>query len=120
MLAEELEKLGEEWQLNMSVVTNLNLVLEEAISNIIFYAYDDNDEHEITIEAIKKDKLIALTITDDGIPFDPTKKEKPDVSLPADERQIGGLGIFLIQKIMDRVEYNRVNKKNILILSKTI
>ena len=119
ILAEELEKLGEEWQLDMPVVTNLNLVLEEAISNIIFYAYDDNDEHEITIKAIKKDQSIVLIITDDGIPFDPTKKEKPDVSLPADERQIGGLGIFLIQKIMDNVEYKRENKKNILILSKT-
>jgi serine/threonine-protein kinase RsbW len=120
ILAEELEKLGEEWQLDMLVVTNLNLALEEAISNIIFYAYDDNDEHEIMIKAIKKDKLIVLTITDDGTPFDPTKKEEPDVSLSAEERQIGGLGIFLIHKIMDTVEYKRENEKNILTLTKSI
>jgi anti-sigma regulatory factor (Ser/Thr protein kinase) len=120
ILAEKLEKLGEDWQLDMPVVTNLNLVLEEAISNIIFYAYDDNDEHEISINAEKNKQSITLTISDDGKPFDPTKKEKPDVSLSAEKRQIGGLGIFLIQKIMDSVEYKRENKKNILTLSKTI
>lgn len=119
-LAEELEKLGEEWQLDIPVVTNLNLVLEEAISNIIFYAYDDDKEHEINIVAKKNDNEIVISISDDGKAFDPTKKETPDVSLSAKDRKIGGLGIFLIRKIMDSVIYKRENGKNILTLTKSI
>lgn len=120
LLAEELEKMGEEWELDMPLVTNLNLVLEEAISNIVFYAYDDEKEHEINIAAEKNDNKVVITITDDGKPFDPTKKETPDISLPAEDRQIGGLGIFLIGKIMDTVQYKRENKKNILTLTKLL
>ncbi len=86
----------------------------------MFYAYNDSNEHEISISAEKKDHEIILYIVDDGKPFDPTQTETPDVSLPAEDRQIGGLGIFLIQKIMDRVEYSRKDNKNILTLSKTI
>ncbi|MCF8361495.1 MAG: ATP-binding protein [Prolixibacteraceae bacterium] len=120
LLAEELEKMGEEWELDMPLVTNLNLVLEEAISNIVFYAYDDEREHEINIAAEKNDNKVVITITDDGKPFDPTKKETPDVSLSAEDRQIGGLGIFLIGKIMDTVQYKRENEKNILTLIKLL
>jgi anti-sigma regulatory factor (Ser/Thr protein kinase) len=120
LLAEEIEKLGEEWQLSIAITTNLNLVLEEAISNIVFYAYNDEDEHEINIVFEKNENKIAITITDDGKPFDPTKKETPDISLSAEDRQIGGLGIFLIHKIMDEVAYKREKNKNILTLAKTI
>jgi serine/threonine-protein kinase RsbW len=120
LLAEEVEKLGEEWKLDMPMVTNLNLVLEEAISNIVFYAYNDKKEHNIDIAAEKNNNEILITITDDGKPFDPTKKETPDVSLSAEDRQIGGLGIFLIRKIMDSVQYKRENEKNILTLTKLI
>ncbi|HKK82116.1 MAG TPA: ATP-binding protein [Prolixibacteraceae bacterium] len=120
LLAEQIEKLGDEWQLDMLITTNLNLVLEEAISNIIFYAYNDDKEHEIDIKAKKSENVIIIVITDYGKPFDPTKKETPDISLSAEERQIGGLGIFLIQKIMNSVEYKREDKKNILTLTKLI
>lgn len=120
VLTHELEKIGQQWQLDTSVVSSLNLVLEEAISNIIFYAYDDNDEHEIVITAEKNAQAISLSITDDGKAFDPTKKEKPDVSLSAENREIGGLGIFLIGKIMDSIEYKREDEKNTLTLTKLI
>lgn len=119
-LTQKLEELGEQWQLSVALVTNLNLVLEEAISNIIFYAFEDKNEHPIDLDFVLEDKQMTITITDDGKPFDPTKKESPDITLSADEREVGGLGIFLMGKIMDSLKYKRENKKNILILKKEI
>ncbi len=120
VLAQKLEELGEQWQLSVALVTNLNLVLEEAISNIIFYAFDDKEEHLIDMDFVFEDKQMTITITDEGKPFDPTKKEAPDITLSAEEREIGGLGIFLMGKIMDSLQYKRENEKNILILKKEI
>lgn len=119
-LAQQLESLGEKWHLSMALVTNLNLVLEEAISNIIFYAHEDKKEHQIDIDFVLEKKQLKITITDDGKPFDPTSKEDPDITLSAEEREIGGLGIFLMGKIMDSLQYKRENEKNILILKKEI
>ena len=65
-------------------------------------------------------KWITITITDSGIPFDPTKKEEVDITLPADQRPIGGLGIYLVRNIMDTVEYQNINNQNILILRKEL
>lgn len=120
VLAQKLEELGEKWQLSMALVTNLNLVLEEAISNIIFYAFEDKKEHPIDMNFVLVDKQMTITITDDGKPFDPTQKEAPNITLSAEEREVGGLGIFLMGKIMDSLKYKRENEKNILILKKEI
>lgn len=119
-LAGQLEAIGEEWDLSPALVTNINLVLEEAVSNIIFYAYDDKQTHEITITIEKAQQMLTVTIHDDGKPFDPTKSESPDIDLSAEEREIGGLGIFLMGKIMDSINYERKNNKNILTLKKSL
>lgn len=120
LLAQKIEEIGEQWDLPIPIVMNINLVLEEAVTNIIFYAYTDDQQHEIVILVELNNKQLLLQITDDGQPFDPTKKEKPDTSLSVEDRQIGGLGIFLIQQIMDQVEYKRNNNKNIFTLKKSI
>jgi anti-sigma regulatory factor (Ser/Thr protein kinase) len=98
----------------------LNLVLEEAVSNVIFYAFKDQEKHEINISLYLESKTLTIDITDYGIAFDPTLREQPDLTLPAEERPIGGLGIFLIQKIMDTVNYSRNNNQNKLTLTKNI
>ena len=120
-LADFLDDLGEEWELNPGLVFSLNLVLEEALTNIILYGFQDTDNHSIEMEFSRTqiDQLV-VSVIDDGHPYDPTQKEDPDLSLPAEERPVGGLGIFLIKKIMDKVEYNRNNNKNFLILTKNI
>lgn len=119
-LAEKVNLLGSKNKLSQSLVTNMNLALEEAISNIIFYAFDDDKTHEIEIFInINKHKL-SIQIIDDGKPFDPRKSKEPDIHLPAEEREIGGLGIFLIGKIMDKLDYKREKEKNILTLEKSI
>ena len=115
-----LEELGEEWELSMPLIFSLNLVLEEALTNIILYGYNDDQQHTITIDFNLTGHELFITITDDGHPYDPTLKEDPDITLTAEERPIGGLGIFLIKKIMDKVEYQRKENKNLLILTKKI
>lgn len=103
------------------LVGNLNLVLEEAVSNIIFYAYEGEDKEEEIDLSLRYDKpFLVIQLSDGGCPFDPTARKDPDISLTAEERPIGGLGIFLIKKMMDEVSYRRVENKNILILKKKI
>jgi len=120
VLAEKLEQLGEKWELPLPLVTNLNLVLEEAVSNIIFYAYDDEKQHQIDILINIDNDVLTIMIIDDGKPFDPTQSKTPDINLPAEEREIGGLGIFLMGKIMDTLKYKREEQKNILTLKKSL
>jgi serine/threonine-protein kinase RsbW len=119
-LAAMLDQLGEEWDLNPGLVMSLNLVVEEALTNVIFYAFDDKEQHQIEVDITIAGQLLTTTISDDGKPFDPTKRDNPDITLSVDDRQIGGLGIFLIRKIMDQVNYKREQNKNVLILEKTI
>jgi serine/threonine-protein kinase RsbW len=115
-----LEELGEEWGLPAPLIMSLNLVLEEALSNIILYGFDVGSEHTIEITFRKTGSELNFSIVDDGYEYDPTLRDDPDITLPVEERPIGGLGIFLIKKIMDKVEYQRKEDKNYLILTKNI
>ncbi len=112
---EELEALG---MFPASFSMQLNLVLEEALSNIVFYAYEQGSTQSIQLDFVAGDKSLEITITDSGKAFDPTAKEDPDINLPAEERPIGGLGIFLIKKIMDELNYTRKDEYNILKMKK--
>lgn len=119
-LAEQIEQIADEWELGPMLAMNMNLVIEEAITNVIFYAFSDQENHQIDIDFNLNDSILKLVITDDGTPFDPTQKGDPDTTLSVEDRQIGGLGIFLIRKIMNEVKYKRKNNKNILTLTKSI
>ncbi len=114
------ETVVEQWGISPAVGMSVNLALEEAFANIVQYAFDDQEPHEIDLLFQLKDKQLVITIRDDGHAFDPTKKDAPDTSLPAGERPIGGLGIFLVKKIMDEVTYNRIDNINQLTLTKKI
>ena len=117
-LAMFIEELGEALNLAPDLVFNLNLVLEEAVSNVILYAYPKEEQQEIVLTAKKTDKSLIFVLTDSGKEFDPTQAPDADVTLSAEERQIGGLGIFLIRQIMNKVEYHRIDGKNVLTLGK--
>jgi len=116
----ELEQFGESQDLAPDLMFNLNLVLEEVLTNIIFYGYDDSATHVIELNINLKSEIIEIEIIDDGKPFNPLERPDPNVNKSLDERQIGGLGIFLVKKIMDKAEYFRRENKNILILQKNI
>ena len=119
-MAAFIEELGERIGLDMSLVMNLNLALEEAVSNIILYAFPQKMGEEILIKCSEMNNSLIFTISDKGIEFDPTKIENADTSLSAEERKIGGLGIFLIRQIMDEVKYERINNQNILTIKKNL
>ena len=119
-LAEKIEKIAEEWDLLPELAMNMNLVIEEALSNIVFYAFTDNDKHEIKISVSVDNKILTIIIIDDGIPFNPLKHDPPDITSSAEERPVGGLGIFLMSQIMDKMHYNRKGNENRLTLKKSI
>ena len=100
---------------------NIHLAAEEALINVITYAYPDkHGDIEIRCYPAKVKSGIIIEIIDSGVPFDPLNHPEPDLSLPLEQRPIGGLGIFMIKKIMDALSYKRDNGKNIFILTKYI
>lgn len=119
-LSQFVEETGKQLELNAKLIMNLNLVLEEAVSNIILYAYPQIKGQKITVDVEKKENMLIFTITDTGIPFNPVQQADVDITLSAEERPIGGLGIFLIKKIMNETEYQRIDGTNVFTLKKII
>ncbi len=114
-LAPWVDMLAEAYGIAQEKLFNLNLAIEEAVANVINYAYDK--EHQpICITATADDEELLVTITDKGRQFDPTRAAAPDLDLPVEQRPIGGLGIMLVLKITSRVDYKRENGSNVLSL----
>ena len=99
---------------------DISLVLDEIITNIISYGFDDDSEHKIIVHLTVNNKILSIKIEDDGIPFNPLEYPSPDTTKPLEEREVGGLGIFLVKKLMDSVEYERKENKNILTVNKSV
>ncbi len=119
-VAATVEAIAEEWDIPMAVSMNLNLVLEELVTNIIFYGYDDQNEHQIIIRLSMDNRVITIQLEDDGKEFNPLLLADPNIGGTLEERKIGGLGIFFVRKIMDDMAYRREGNKNILTISKNI
>ena len=119
-LASFIEEVAERQGADMSVIMSINLALEEAVVNVMNYAYPEGTRGEIDITASFSDNTLIFTISDAGAPFDPTKVSDPDTSLSAEDRPIGGLGIHLVRQIMDEVAYRYENNRNMLTLKKKI
>ena len=114
------EEVSQLLSLDSETTMNLNLALEEVVSNVILYAYPQKMGENIIIKASSDDNILVFTITDKGDEFDPTKVEDADITLAAEDREIGGLGIFIVKNIMNEVTYQRLDGKNILTLKKNI
>ena len=104
--------------LEPSLTSQLMLAVEEAVVNVMNYAYPYGSEGDIQVVAQATEQALKFIIIDQGKSFDPTSNGKPDTSLSAEERPIGGLGILLVQQLMDTINYERVDGKNILTISK--
>jgi sigma-B regulation protein RsbU (phosphoserine phosphatase) len=115
-LAEWIEGLGIPEELNMPI----NLALEEAVSNVMLYAYPGRSDGKVFVEFQQIEQQLIFTISDSGIAFDPTQAPEADTTLSAEERAIGGLGIHLVRQLMDSVTYEHVEDKNILTLVKNL
>ena len=119
-LAEWVDGLNVPAEFNMPI----NLALEEAVSNVMLYAYPDRTDGKVFVEFLEvpteQGRQMIFTISDSGIPFDPTQKSEADITLSAEERAIGGLGIHLVRQLMDQIIYERIDDKNILTLIKKL
>ena len=105
ILAGFVEEVCEEAGINMATMMQLNLAIEEAVVNVMDYAYPAGTEGDVLVDAKVDNGQLHIIITDKGTPFDPTAKADVDTTLSAEERNIGGLGIHLIRTIMDDVIY---------------
>ena len=93
------------------------IVFDELLNNVISYGFDDDESHEIDIEvAFYKDHLL-IEVSDDGIPFNPFDRVGPDTTLSIEEREVGGLGVFLVTEMMDECQYQRHKNKNSVIMT---
>ena len=114
------EKIGGELGLDMELVMNMKLVMEEMVSNVIFYGYPKDTEGTIELAVDLDEKELTFVLSDQGCEFDPTLTEEPDLNINPAKRRIGGMGIFIAKHIMDSVAYQRQEGKNILIMKKNI
>ena len=119
-LAAFVDEVCEALGFDMSATMQMNLALEEAVVNVMSYAYPAGTQGDVHIEAQANDVRLKFTITDSGAPFDPTAKEEIDTTLSAEERPVGGLGIFLVREMMDSINYERIDGKNVLTLRKKL
>jgi serine/threonine-protein kinase RsbW len=114
------EEIGEELGLDMELQMNLNLVMEEMVSNVIFYAYPEGQTAEIELLAESDGKELTFVLSDKGQEFDPTAKADADPDINPMERDIGGMGIYIVKNIMNQVSYQRLEGKNLLTMKKEI
>jgi sigma-B regulation protein RsbU (phosphoserine phosphatase) len=115
------EQYVAQWEGAKPLIPTLNVVLDELLSNVVRYGFpNDPAEHSIRVEGEVRGEYVILTITDDGVPFNPLAAEAPDLSLPHDEREIGGLGIHLVRSMCDEVSYRRTVGHNVLTVKKKL
>jgi len=121
-LSDDIAVFAEKHHLDEHVVFALNLCLDEALTNIIIHGLSHQENERIEIDLVLKEDCVIATISDNGVPFNPlTNMDKhPDTEAEIEQRDIGGLGFFLIEKYMDNIEYRRKGDQNILTMTKNI
>jgi serine/threonine-protein kinase RsbW len=98
----------------------LELALDEIVTNVISYGYADDAPHVIRVDVGVHGEELTATVEDDGLPFNPLDRAAPDTTAPIEDRAIGGLGIHLVRELMDRVRYDRIGDRNRLTIAKSI
>lgn len=105
----------------MKAQMQIDIAIDELMSNIARYAYNpDVGPATIRVEVTEDPMAVIITFIDNGIPYDPLSNEDPDITLSAEEREIGGLGIYMVRKTMDEVVYEYKDGQNILRIRKNI
>ena len=114
------EGIVEELKLGQDMLCELQLVMEEMVVNVISYAYPEGTVADITLIAESDGTELTFVISDKGKEFDPTQQEDADMSINPAEREIGGMGIFIVKNIMNEVTYQRLEGHNLLTMKKTL
>jgi anti-sigma regulatory factor (Ser/Thr protein kinase) len=107
-------------KLTEKTVHDIQMALDELLTNIVNYGYEDTDEHQIDIHFGVNDDAVKVEIVDDSKPYNILEKDNPDISLSMEDKPIGGLGIFLIKKLMSNVDYYTEEGKNHLVMIKEL
>ena len=103
----------------MKAQMQIDIAIDELFGNIAHYAYNpDVGDATVRVEVIDNPLAVVVTFIDKGVPYDPLAKADPDITLSAEEREIGGLGIFMVKKTMDDITYEYKNGQNILMIKK--
>ena len=111
----------EQFKVSKRTLMQIDLIVEEIFVNVASYAYAPNTGSvKILIEAKEESHTVSLTFIDSGVPYNPLEKSDPDINLSVDDRQIGGLGIFLTKNLVDEISYKFVDGQNILQLTKSL
>lgn len=119
MVTDFINEQLESMECPMKVQMQIDVAVDEIFGNICHYAYPLGEgEATVCVEVQKDPKAIEMTFMDSGVPYNPLEKEEPDTTLSAEEREIGGLGIFIVKKTMDEISYRYENEKNILTVKK--
>lgn len=119
-LAQWVQEFCEDHDVPAAVAFSFDLALEEAVTNVISYGFDDEAPHEIEVRMSIVEGTVRAEVTDDGRPFDPREVPPPNVTARLEDRPTGGLGAFLIQRSMDDIDYQVVGGRNCLTLSKRL
>ena len=115
------EEQLEQYNCPMKAQMQIDIAIDELFSNIAQYAYNPKTgKATVRVEVTENPMAVIITFIDNGVPYNPLAKADPDVTLSADERQIGGLGIFMVKKSMDDINYEYKNGQNILKIKKNI
>jgi len=111
----------EELACPMKAQMQINIAIDELFSNIAHYSYNPEiGQATVRVEVMENPLAVSITFIDNGVPFDPLSKEDPDLTLSAEERQIGGLGIYMVKESMDEIIYEYKDGQNILSIKKCI
>ncbi len=111
----------EEMNCPVKAQMQLNIVIDELCSNVARYAYSDKTgKVTVSVDTVDKPMKVWLTFTDEGVPYNPLAKEDPDITLSVEERKLGGLGIYMVKKMMDEFRYEYKDGKNIVTVCKVI
>ena len=119
-VAEFMETVCDELQLDMHVTMKLQVAMEEMVTNVIFYAYPEGTSADITLTAESDGKELTFVLSDTGKPFDPTAKEDADLDVNPMDREQGGMGILIVKNIMNEVSYKRLGDMNQLTMKKKL
>jgi anti-sigma regulatory factor (Ser/Thr protein kinase) len=109
---------GEENELSDDIVWEIRLVLEEIVTNIISYGYEDKAEHEIAVSIVNGEEDITVSVRDDAKPFNLLEYPGPDLEIPLEDRGVGGMGIHMVREVMDEINYKREDDGNLLVMSR--
>ena len=117
--AEKINGFCEATGISPQIAYAVNLSIDEILTNTISYGYDDDKRHLIDLTLRVEGETLVVVVVDDGRPFDSSLAQEPDVNATLEERALGGLGLFLVQQMMDDVAYQRSDDRNVITLTKS-